>query len=87
MKWLTRLDMTITADAADTIVGLAQGFPHFAHLLGKESALSAINGRRLQINSGDVDRAVAEAVNDNSYNIADEYYKATLAQREKGHTV
>jgi hypothetical protein len=81
-KGLTRLDMKMAADAADTIVTLAQGFPHFAHLLCKESALSAIYGRRLEINLGDVNRAVAEAVKDNSYNIADEYHKATLAQRK-----
>jgi Cdc6-like AAA superfamily ATPase len=81
-KGLDRLDMKMTADAADTIVILAQGFPHFAHLLCKESALSAINERRLQINSADVNRAVAEAVKDNSYNITDEHHRATLAQRK-----
>src|SRR5262249_33778883 len=79
---LTRLKMRMTVEAKETIVILAQGFPHFAHLLAKEAALSAIEERRLEINSADMSKAIEEAVNDNSYNIAEEYHNATLAQRK-----
>ena len=79
---LKNLNMNMTSDAYETIVTLAQGFPHYAHLLGKESALAALNNRRTEINSADVSVAIKEALKDNSYNIADVYHKATLAHRK-----
>jgi Cdc6-like AAA superfamily ATPase len=79
---LNKLKMTMQSEAFETIVTLAQGYPHYAHLLGKEAATSAINNRRLDINSADVSAAIKSALSDNSYNIADVYHKATIAQRK-----
>lgn len=81
-KSLFKLDMSMTAEACASVVALAQGYPHYAHLLGKESAQSAISDRRREINTADVTTAIKEAVNDGGYCIADVYHKATLAQRK-----
>ena len=40
-KALGSLGMTIQADGLDLIVLLSQGLPHYTHLLGKESAITA----------------------------------------------
>jgi Cdc6-like AAA superfamily ATPase len=79
---LKKLKMTMYPDGVETIATLAQGYAHYAHLLGKESALAAIRDRRLEINGGDIDMAIDKALADNSYNVVDEYAKATQAQRK-----
>jgi Cdc6-like AAA superfamily ATPase len=79
---LNKLGVTMTTDAASTIVTLSQGYPHFAHLLCKEAATAAVLKRRREVNFPDVTDAVREALNDNSYHIADLYHKATLANRD-----
>lgn len=79
---LSQLDMRMTNEAYETIVTLAQGYPHYTHLLGKHAVLSAINDRRGEVNTADVSVAITEALSDVGYDIADEYTKAILAQRK-----
>lgn len=79
---LTELNMTMSVEASETILALSQGYPHYAHLLGKESSLSAINNRRLDIHGGDVSAAIKVAITDVGYSLPDVYHKATLAQRK-----
>jgi Cdc6-like AAA superfamily ATPase len=84
---LSVLKMTIEDESMVTIITLSQGYPHFAHLLAKAAALSALESRRLRINQDDVMRAVEEAVKDNSYNVAEDYHKATTTQRKRKETL
>ena len=72
---LGTLSMTMARvlGAFETITTLSQGFPHYTHLLGKESALAAIGNRRFNINEADVSIAIRESLKDNSYNVADIY--------------
>jgi Cdc6-like AAA superfamily ATPase len=79
---LNALNMTMASDAYDGIATLAQGYPHFAHLLSKGAALAAVDKRRTAITTADVFASVKEAIKDNSYNVPDEYHKATMAQRK-----
>lgn len=53
-KVLTPLGMTIEENALSTIVLLSQGFPHYGHLLGQESAYVTVDASRLNITSEDV---------------------------------
>lgn len=79
---LAKLGMKITDESMEMILILAQGFPHYAHLLGKEASKSAIIDGRLLITLNDITEAIQEAIKDNSYNVADEYHKATMANRK-----
>jgi len=78
---LTELGMKMESACFETIAILAQGYPHFAHFLAKEAALSALNNKRLTINESDIFAATKVALSDNSYEVKDEYHKATLANR------
>jgi Cdc6-like AAA superfamily ATPase len=79
---VANLTMRMVTEAAETIETIAQGYPHYAHLLGKEAARAAVNNWRTDINTADVHLAIKEAVKDNSYHVADEYHRATLANRK-----
>lgn len=55
---LARGGMQIDARALETLIWLARGMPGYAHLLGKYTAKSAINAKRLEIKSVDIFRSV-----------------------------
>src|SRR6202011_4734525 len=48
-KGLKRLGMSIREDARRQIVMLAQGLPHYAHLIGRHATRAAIDERSLEI--------------------------------------
>ncbi len=62
---LDKLDaMAIDADALDQIVMLAQGLPHYAHLLGLHSARVALDSHSMVVSSLVVSEAVKNAIQD-----------------------
>jgi len=80
-KALPTLKMTIETTAANYIVSLSQGLPHYTHLLGKESALRAIRADRSRITAEDVMKSIHIALEQIDLTIRDAYHKAATGPR------
>jgi Cdc6-like AAA superfamily ATPase len=61
-KRLPDLGMTIDADVSETLIRLAQGLPGYTHLLGQNSARSAIRRRSLNIAVVDLNEALKKSI-------------------------
>jgi phage shock protein A len=72
-----RARLTIARDALETITRLAQGLPHYAHVLGQLSARNALEDLRTNVRLGDVEDAVAEAIERTQQTVRETYRRAT----------
>ena len=81
-KRLPGLDLTISEDSLEMIINLSQGLPHYVHLLGQLSALSAALGNRTEISANDVATAIKEAIQRTSVSTQDLYKRATASSRD-----
>jgi Cdc6-like AAA superfamily ATPase len=72
-----RARMTIAQPAVETIVRLAQGLPHYAHLLGQLAARTALEDLRTNVRPDDVRAAVAEAIEKTQQTVRETYRRAT----------
>jgi Cdc6-like AAA superfamily ATPase len=79
---LQRLGMTIEPNAKARITALSQGLPHYTHLLGRDSARSALGQTSLCITLQIVDEAIRKALEDVQQSIQSAYHKATLSARK-----
>ncbi len=73
--------LTIEPVAVGTIALLAQGLPHYAHLLGQISGRIALDDLRTKVRSADVDAAVAEAIEKTQQTVLEAYSQATAETR------
>lgn len=71
---LASADMEIELEATTTITRMAEGLPHFAHLLGLHAGQTAVQDDRDRVNEPDVDRAIKESVR--THSILSEYQRA-----------
>lgn len=71
---LAGVDMTITSAARRRVARLAEGLPHYVHLLTLHAARSAVGGHRISVESDDVETAVQQAVERHS--LLREYQRA-----------
>ena len=78
-KGLARVEMTIADEAKARIVELAEGLPHYVHLLCLRSGEHAINDDRLNITNVDVDRAMEVLFR--SHSLMTAYVKATRSNQ------
>jgi hypothetical protein len=74
---IERARLTIARDAVETIARLAQGLPHYAHLLGQLSARIALEDLRTSVRLRDVNEAVAEAIEKTQQTVRETYRRAT----------
>lgn len=74
---IDRARLTIARDAVDTIATLAQGLPHYAHLLGQLAAKHALEDLRTSVRLRDVQDAVAEAIEKTQQTVRETYRRAT----------
>ncbi len=74
---MDRARLTIARDAVETIARLAQGLPHYAHLLGQLAARAALEDLRTNVRPGDVNEAVAEAIDKTQQTVRETYRRAT----------
>lgn len=77
---LTAAEMTITPLARTQIGRLAEGLPHYVHLLTLRAALRAVSEDRDRIDESDVEAAIAKAVEKHS--LAREYQTAIQSPRK-----
>lgn len=82
---IRRLRMRITADALWRICYFSAGLPFYAHSLGKYSALTAIEGERLDINEKTVTSSIKKCMADVDYTIVESYTRATEQIYRKGN--
>ena len=74
---MERARLTIGRDAVETIARLAQGLPHYAHLLGQLSARTALEHLRTSVRQKDVNEAVSEAIERTQQTVRETYRRAT----------
>jgi Cdc6-like AAA superfamily ATPase len=81
-KAMSILGMRIEDDAKGMIVFLSQGYPHYTHLIGRESAIRAIYAGRKTITLADVHEGIEEAIDQSQQTVRDDYYRAAQGQRK-----
>jgi hypothetical protein len=81
-KGLDGLGMTIDPKALDRIALLAQGLPHYAHLLGLYSARATLQSASLHITPALLDQAVTKAIQGAQQSIRSAAHNATLSPRK-----
>ena len=79
---LANVGMTIDPDAKILIQKLSQGLPHYAHLLGMHSAMSAAAKDSPHITQDNTHHAFRKALRYAQQSIADEYERATTSSEE-----
>jgi hypothetical protein len=82
-----KLGMTITTPAAHRISKLAQGLPHYAHLLGLHAARVAIDGHRVVVSALIVDAAIDRAIAGSQQSIRSDYERAVLLPQQPLHFI
>lgn len=82
---LAVVGMTIEQNAKRRIYKLSQGLPHYAHLLGMHSALTASAHDRLHITLDDAHEALRKTLKNAPQSIALEYERAALSGGETLH--
>lgn len=78
---LVRLDMTIESDALSKITLLAQGLPHYAHLIGLHAARATIDADTLCVTPAIVGAAIEKAVQGAQESISSAWHDATRSPR------
>jgi Cdc6-like AAA superfamily ATPase len=81
-KALAAIKMTIDEKSSELIVSLSQGFPHYAHLIGQQSAFVAIEAGRSHIEMADVNQGIQVSVTKSKQTIQNLYRKASQGQRK-----
>lgn len=77
-----QIGIEIGDDLRDLLVELAQGLPGFAHLAGREAALSAIRRRVRRVDHIDYKQAIKESVRRAQESIVNAYNKAIYSAKE-----
>jgi Cdc6-like AAA superfamily ATPase len=80
-KGLLRLEMTIEDDAMERIVLLAQGLPHYAHLIGLHASRASLDSRARNISVTIVENAISKAILDAQQSIQNAYHTAIYSAR------
>lgn len=82
-KAMNELDMQCEAAARTRIVALAQGLPHYVHLLGLHATRHALEVRRLEVRVADVEEGIRRAVAQASQSVLDSYVRAVRSNRKE----
>lgn len=61
------------------IPAVAQGYPHYAHLLALEAAWRAVREDRSEVNLNDIESSIGDAINHTEHSIRDSYRKAVYS--------
>jgi AAA domain len=77
-----QIGIEVDNDVRKMLVGLSQGLPGFAHLAGREAALSAIRRRVRQVEEFDYKEAIKESVRRAQESIVNAYSKAVYSAKE-----
>src|SRR6185437_12007631 len=78
---MKKLRMEIDDDVVRGIALIAQGLPHYAHLLGSYATRSALDSDRGRVALADLTASIKSAVGDRAANLQSEYRRATESQQ------
>lgn len=81
-KVLAPIGMTMENEAKTKIVMLAQGLPHYAHLLGQEASFLSVDAGRKHVTTADVDAGIANAIANTLQSTRNDYQTASEGQRK-----
>jgi len=81
-KGLSHLKMTIDADALDRIAVLAQGLPHYAHLLGLHTSRKALDSLSTHVDIAVLDVAIRMAIEAAQQSIRSAWHQAIISARK-----
>jgi Cdc6-like AAA superfamily ATPase len=79
---MTNLGMTIEPEAVDRIAVLAQGLPHYAHLLSLHATRAALDGMSLHVNLAILDIAIRNAIEAAQQSIRSAWHQAIVSARK-----
>ncbi len=74
--------LTMEANAADRIVLLSEGLPHYTHLLSLFACQSAVDRSGHSVDLADIDAAVQKAIDKAQQTILTAYHRATSSPRK-----
>jgi Cdc6-like AAA superfamily ATPase len=77
-----RLGIPVQPDAMSRITLLAQGLPHYAHLIGLHAARAAIDEGTMEINNEIVSKAIRSAVDGAQESISNSWHDAIRSARK-----
>ena len=80
-RW-PQIGITVPETQVSKIIELAQGFPGFAHLLGREAILSAIDRRNRSVDERDLTVAVKHGIDKAQESMRQDYQKATYSAKD-----
>jgi len=80
-KGMDAAELGVDESFKANVVQLAQGLPHYAHLISQHAAFVTLESSRYDVIAGDFPAAIARALNDVSETIRDQYYKCTVSNR------
>lgn len=85
-----RIGLSFRRGVADRIVRLADGFPHFVHLIALYASLAAIEQvverpelREIEIGDAEYEQGVDEAIRNSEYTLIESYENAVISTRRK----
>jgi Cdc6-like AAA superfamily ATPase len=79
---LERLGMTVESKVLDRICVLSQGLPHYAHLIGLNSARTALEGLDSNITESALSVAITKAIDSAQQSIRTAYHNAIRSARK-----
>jgi hypothetical protein len=85
-----RIGLRFRTSVADRIVRLADGFPHFVHLIALHASLSAIEQmlerpelQVIEVGEAEYEQGVDEAIRSSEYTLIESYENAVISTRRK----
>jgi Cdc6-like AAA superfamily ATPase len=78
---LTHAGMTILRAAANRIVNLSQGLPHYVHRLAQHAGIQAAYRDSEEVTTSDVDEAIGIVLTDMQESVGKDYHAATWSSR------
>ena len=81
-KGLQHLGLTMRPSVGRDVVRFAQGFPHFAHLLGKQSCRAALEDEQTDIIPAHLSRAITSSIARVDESVRHQYQRATMTPKQ-----
>jgi Cdc6-like AAA superfamily ATPase len=81
----TKIGVTMDSDISKNIVRYSAGFPHYTHLLGKFSTLSALERSSNSVKNQDFTNAIKHALENASESIRNTYQKAIITTKKNSY--
>ncbi len=81
-KAVRQLEMEIDVSALQMITTIAQGLPHYAHLLGLASIRCTLERFELRVHIQDVNKGINNSIKDAQQSIMQAYHEATDSNRQ-----